>query len=142
MAFRRAQHHQEGPLGVMVRGTGAYTDHETSALVLGARRGDATCWEALVDRFGPLVWTVARSCNLSAADAAETSQTVWLRLAESLDAIKHPERLGAWIVTTARRESIRQHRLRSRETLGAEQFLEYAGTPAADVDVLGLLVWC
>jgi len=123
-------------VGVSVRGAHAYTDDATSALVYGARSGDATCWEALVERFGPLVWTVTRSCDLSAADAAEASQTVWLRLAESLDDIKHPERVGAWIVTTARREGIRRNRLQRRETLGSEHLPEFDGAPSADVPVL------
>ena len=71
-----------------------------------AARGDARAWDALVGRFANLVWAVARSYRLSAADAADVSQTTWLRLVEHLDRIQQPERLGAWLATTARRESL------------------------------------
>lgn len=76
-------------------------------LVRSAANGDDGAWEALVDRFADLVWAVARSHGLSAADAADVSQTTWLRLAEHGRAIHHPERIAGWLATTARNESIR-----------------------------------
>jgi RNA polymerase sigma factor (sigma-70 family) len=72
----------------------------------GAADGDTRAWDALVQRYANLVWAVARSHRLSPADAADVSQTTWLRLVEHLDRIKQPERLGAWLATTARRESL------------------------------------
>lgn len=80
---------------------------EVAKLVRGAADGDERCWEALVERFGSLVWSVARGHGLSKADAADVSQTTWLRLAEHLAYLRDPERVGAWLVTTARRESLR-----------------------------------
>jgi RNA polymerase sigma factor (sigma-70 family) len=71
-----------------------------------AASGDASAWDSLVERFGNLVWAVARSHRLSSADASDVSQTTWLRLVEHLDRIQQPERLGAWLATTARRESL------------------------------------
>jgi RNA polymerase sigma factor (sigma-70 family) len=130
----KMRHGRVGP-GV---GTNRHEDDETAALVLGAASGDTTCWDALVERFGPLVWSVTRSFGLSAADAAEVTQTVWLRLAEHLDRIKHPERVGAWLVTTARRECIRRRRLQDRETLGGEHLTERhtARAPSPEVALL------
>jgi len=69
----------------------------------------------LVDRFGGLVWAVARGHGLCAADAADVSQTTWLRLAEQLNHIREPERLGAWLGTTARRECLRTLRRQERQ---------------------------
>jgi RNA polymerase sigma factor (sigma-70 family) len=88
---------------------------DTAELLLSARRGDELAWDALIERFSGLVWTVARSLSLSHADAAEVTQTTWLRLAEHLHRIEHPERLGSWLVTTTRREGVRSRRLRARE---------------------------
>jgi len=34
-------------------------------------------------------------------------QTTWLRLVENIDRIEQPERLGAWLATTSRRESLK-----------------------------------
>ena len=70
-------------------------------------RGVAAAWEDLIGRFGGLVTAIARRCRLSDADVAEVCQTTWLRLVENLDRIQQPERLGAWLATTSRRESLR-----------------------------------
>ncbi|MDO9356528.1 MAG: sigma-70 family RNA polymerase sigma factor [Solirubrobacteraceae bacterium] len=72
-----------------------------------ASSGDRAAWNGLVDRFNRLVWATARGHRLSEADAADVVQTTWLRLVENLDRIQDPERVGAWLATTARRESLR-----------------------------------
>jgi RNA polymerase sigma factor (sigma-70 family) len=84
-------------------------------LVGAAARGDQGAWNEIVERFQRLVWATARAHRLSPADAADVAQTTWLRLVENLDRIRDPEHLGAWLATTARRESIRQRRLGARE---------------------------
>ncbi len=83
-------------------------------LVRGAARHDQRCWEQLVERFSRLVWAIARNFDLRDADAADVSQTVWLRLAENLDRIEQPERVGTWLATTTRRECLRVKRLSAR----------------------------
>ncbi len=76
-------------------------------LVRAATDGDQRAWEGLIARFGGLVWSIARAHGLSRADAADVSQTTWLRLAEHLSDIREPERIGGWLATTARNESLR-----------------------------------
>ncbi len=77
------------------------------ALVRAAADGDQAAWGALVERFSGLVWAVARAHRLSRADAADVSQTTWMRLVEHLGDIRHPERVGAWLSATARHECLR-----------------------------------
>jgi RNA polymerase sigma factor (sigma-70 family) len=84
-------------------------------LLQEARDGDTSAWSTLVDRFEGLIWATTRAHRLSRADAADVTQTTWLRLVENLDRINDPERLGAWLVTTARRECLRHLRLHGRE---------------------------
>ncbi len=84
-------------------------------LLQAASDGDAAAWSTLVDRFEGLVWATTRAHRLSRADAADVAQTTWLRLVENLDRIQDPERLGAWLATTARRECLRHIRLHGRE---------------------------
>lgn len=84
-------------------------------LIQAAGEGDAAAWDAIVDRFEGLVWATARAHRLSPADAADVTQTTWLRLVENLDRINDPERLGGWLATTARRECLRHLRLHGRE---------------------------
>jgi RNA polymerase sigma factor (sigma-70 family) len=87
----------------------------TAALVEAAAAGSRDAWNELVTRFAPTVWAVARGHRLNAADAADVSQTTWMRLVENLTRIEQPERVGAWLATTARRESLRVLRLSGRQ---------------------------
>jgi RNA polymerase sigma factor (sigma-70 family) len=80
---------------------------DAAALVRAAALGDERAWSALVDRFSKLVWAIARNHRLGADDAAEVSQTTWLRLAEHIDRLQDPSKVGAWLATTARHESLR-----------------------------------
>jgi RNA polymerase sigma factor (sigma-70 family) len=82
-------------------------DGDLALVVAQARAGTGAAWETLIQQFGGLVAAIARRCRLSDADVAEVCQTTWLRLVENLDRIEQPERLGAWLATTSRRESLR-----------------------------------
>ena len=79
---------------------------DTGQLVRGAAGGDEVSWRGLVDRFSGLVWAVARAHRLGDSDAADVYQTTWLRLAEHIRRIDHPDRVGAWLATAARRECL------------------------------------
>lgn len=89
---------------------------DTTELVFSAALGHAGAWDGLVDRYAGLVWTVARAFGLSEPDAADVSQTTWLRLAEHLSDIRDPECIPAWLVTTTRREAMRAQARSRRET--------------------------
>jgi RNA polymerase sigma factor (sigma-70 family) len=86
------------------------------SLVTAAREGDAEAWNALVDEFLPLVHGVVRRFRLSAADAADVNQTVWLRLVEHLDHLRDPRALPGWLATTAHREALRAAKAARRTT--------------------------
>jgi RNA polymerase sigma factor (sigma-70 family) len=81
------------------------TPEETGALVRRAAGGDQQAWDELVRGYAGLVWTVARLHGLSSSDAADVSQVTWLRLVEHIRGLREPERLAAWLATTARREA-------------------------------------
>ncbi len=83
-------------------------------LVKAAASGDEAAWKGLVERFSGLIWSVTRAYRLGAADAADVFQTTWLRLAEYIGRLDHPEYVGAWLATTARRESLRASRASAR----------------------------
>ena len=89
------------------RGRPLSDDSDLVVVVEQARAGESAAWEALVERFSGLVAAIARRCRLNEADVAEVCQTTWLRLVENLDRIEQPERIGAWLATTSRRESLR-----------------------------------
>jgi RNA polymerase sigma factor (sigma-70 family) len=84
-------------------------------LVRRAADGDRAAFDEIVERFAGLVWAVARDLRLTPEDAADVSQTTWLRLVEHLGRIRQPERLAGWLVTTARNESFRVLRRQGRQ---------------------------
>src|SRR4051794_4804551 len=87
---------------------------DVAELIRAAAEGDQAAWNGLVDRFNGLVWSVARAHRLGGADASDVVQTTWLRLVEHLDRLQDPERVGAWLATTARRECLRTLRHSAR----------------------------
>jgi RNA polymerase sigma factor (sigma-70 family) len=104
---------------------------DLSALVGAAAAGDQAAWNALVARFDGLVWSVARAHRLSRADAGDVVQTTWLRLVEHLHRLDDPERVGGWLATTARRESLKALRRAARQVPSAPDELPVVATDAA-----------
>ena len=94
-----------------------------AGLVQRAGVGDPRAWEELVSRFGGMIAATGRRYRLNAADVAELQQTTWLRLVENLHRIEQPERVGGWLATTARRESLHLLRRASKYHTGADQML-------------------
>ena len=75
-------------------------------LVEAARKGDQSAWDAIVDKYGSRVWAVARAHRLNSADAEDVFQVTFLRLVTHIETIREPSRVGAWLATTARHESL------------------------------------
>src|SRR4051812_32327744 len=86
-------------------------------MVAAAAEGDQAAWSDLVARFRGRVIRVARAHGLDAYQADDVAQETWLRLYRNLDNVRDPFSLGAWIETTARRESLRALVGRRREEL-------------------------
>ena len=79
---------------------------DVAQLVRAAAAGDEAAWNRLVEAYSGLVWAIARSHRLDDAGAADTTQATWLRLLEHLGDLRDPDRVGAWLATTARRECL------------------------------------
>jgi RNA polymerase sigma factor (sigma-70 family) len=92
---------------------------EAAELVTAAAAGDHRAWEGLVNAYVGLIWAIARNHGLSLGDAADVSQTTWLRLIENIDRLDDRSRVGAWLATTARRECLRILGLSRRQRLVA-----------------------
>ena len=91
-------------------------------LLAAAADGSRAAWDAIVDRYERLVWSVVRSFRLDDASALDVTQTVWLRLIEHHDRIREPESLPSWLATTARNESIRTLNRLKRQTPSSFEF--------------------
>ena len=115
--------------------TRTLTPEDAAALVARAAGGDANAWDGLVAAYGGRVWTVVRSHRLDSRDAADVAQTTWLRLVEHVDRLSEPSRVAAWLVTTARRESLRVLARSKRTVLVAEHVEIPAEGPSFEDDV-------
>jgi RNA polymerase sigma factor (sigma-70 family) len=82
-------------------------DPVVTDLVTRARNGDKQAWDALVERYAPLIWSICRRYRLADADAEDVGQGVWLQLVDQLDKIREPAALPGWLATAARRECAR-----------------------------------
>jgi len=82
-------------------------DQSVADLVEGARNHEQQAWDALIERYAPLVWSICRRNRLDQAEASDISQDVWLRLVEQLDRIRDPAALPGWLATTTQRECYR-----------------------------------
>ncbi len=69
--------------------------------------GQQVAWRELVTRYSGLVYNVATYFGLSYADAADCFQQTWLLLYRNRKKINDVGRLSSWLVTTAKRESLR-----------------------------------
>lgn len=110
---------------------------DVTRIVRAAAAGDHGAWNALVDEFGGLVFAVARAHRLSDADAADVAGATWLRLVEHLDRLREADRVGAWLATTARRESLRVLRNGQRQVPSGDDLGEqWHDEPDAGADLI------
>jgi RNA polymerase sigma factor (sigma-70 family) len=86
---------------------GEPSDAELLAL---CKAGQPQGWRLLVQRYQRLVYAVARRAGLDEHAAADVFQTVFSRLLQALPSLQQPDRLRAWIVTTAKRDALLQLR--------------------------------
>jgi RNA polymerase sigma factor (sigma-70 family) len=75
-----------------------------TGLVARARNGEKQAWDALVERYSPLIWSICRRHRLGDADARAVSQSIWRQLACQLDKVQDPGVLADWLAAAAWRE--------------------------------------
>jgi RNA polymerase sigma factor (sigma-70 family) len=101
-------HREPHPASPLVKETAMEVSDEM--LLHACRRNDQAAWEALIARYQRLIYSIPRRAGLDAQQAADVFQQVFATLVEHLHRIERPDRLGPWLVTTARRETWRVSR--------------------------------
>ncbi len=81
-----------------------YSRLSPAELIAACRAGEAAAWDALIARYQRLVYTIPLRYGLTSAEADDVFQSVWLKLLQHLPSLREPDRVAAWLVTTARRE--------------------------------------
>jgi RNA polymerase sigma factor (sigma-70 family) len=105
------------------------------SLLRACREGDQAAWETLVRRYQRLVYTIPLRAGLDADAAADIFQEVFATLVQRLDTIEDPDRLSAWILTTAKRTTWRIVR-QARAVRAREQELDSEAQEMADSEPL------
>jgi RNA polymerase sigma factor (sigma-70 family) len=106
-------------------------------LVTRAKKGDEQAWDALVERYAPLIWSICRRHRLDDADAGDVGQRVWLQLVSQLNTVRDPAALPGWLAGTTQREcgNIRRGTKRSQapgSVLDAEHIPDQESGMAGD----------
>lgn len=81
-----------------------YSQATDEELIEACRSGDGQAWDALVERYQRLVYTIPSRYGLTPAEIDDVFQSTWLSLLRNLKSLREPGRVSAWLVTTARRE--------------------------------------
>lgn len=85
----------------------ALAGRSDAELAAGCLAGKNACWEALIQRYKALIFSVPLRMGLSEADAADVFQDVCVALLDHLGDVRDYSRLAGWLGSTARRESWR-----------------------------------
>jgi RNA polymerase sigma factor (sigma-70 family) len=97
-----------------------------------AQEADETAFAALMERHGPLVWSVSRRVARHEQDAEDVYQATFLLLARKAGAIRKKTAVGSWLYGVAHRLALRARydaaRRRQREARASGP----APTPAGD----------
>lgn len=107
---------------------------EDTSLIDAAVRGDGRAWSQLVDRYAPLIWSIARGCGLSRDDAEDVAQAVFAALVRRLPHLQDPTRISGWLVVSAKRESWRISAQNQRRSALNHDALDDADAPFQEPD--------
>jgi RNA polymerase sigma factor (sigma-70 family) len=103
-------------------------------LVTRAAHRDMRAWDALIERYTPLIRSICRRHRLADTDADDVAQSTWLHLVGQLANIRHPAALPGWIATTAKRECLRVLRSTTGPLAGTSLDTEIPDQHAASAD--------
>jgi RNA polymerase sigma factor (sigma-70 family) len=85
-------------------------------LIRRCRQGNAGAWRRLLNKYERLVYSIPLRYGLSRDDSADIAQITFTILIQSMDTLPEDSRLGAWLVTVARRHTWRLLERNRRES--------------------------
>jgi RNA polymerase sigma factor (sigma-70 family) len=80
---------------------------DDSDLLTACRAGDEQAWQALLDKYERLVYSIPLNYGLSREDAADVAQIAFTSLIQSLESLRDDSNLGGWLALVARRHTWR-----------------------------------
>jgi RNA polymerase sigma factor (sigma-70 family) len=118
------------------RRRGAPEPGEIGSVLQAALDGSEPAWAWLLERFSARIRSIARSYRLASEDVDDIIQITWLRLLEYAGNVREPDHLGAWLSTTAKRESLRVASRSRRVQPTGDGFADEPLGPGPEVHVL------
>lgn len=76
-------------------------------LIKGCCRGDPQAWRDVIAKYGRLVYSIPRRYGLSGTDADDVFQAVFAGLHRCVEGLRNTDRISAWLITAAHRQSMR-----------------------------------
>lgn len=108
-----------------------FQNRDDHGLVLACLQGQQAAWDALVERYERLVYSVALKSGIAPADADDVFQAVFISLFRNLESLKDESRVSAWLITTTYRESWRV--AKRRQKAGSDEIArEEPAAPCSD----------
>lgn len=80
-----------------------WEDQEDALLVQACLEGNESAWNALIERYSRLIYSIPLRYGVPQALADEIFQETCLILLEKLDTLRDRARVSSWIITTTRR---------------------------------------
>jgi RNA polymerase sigma factor (sigma-70 family) len=109
--------------------TGVHRDDPE--LVEACLRGEQRAWDALVEKYGRLVYSIPRKLRFTDSDAEDIFQTVFSITLRNLAALRDQTRLSAWLIRTTYRECWRE-RKKVRATIEFGTDIASSGAPSEE----------
>lgn len=86
---------------------GGAVGREDASLVAACLQGNQQAWEALIDKYKRLIYSIPFRYGARPEDAADIFQSVCIEVFNSLPQLKNAESLRSWLITVAVRQSYR-----------------------------------
>src|SRR4051812_24868953 len=84
-------------------------------------RQEASTFEVIVDRHGPMVWGVCRRVLRDHHDAEDAFQATFLVLARKAASVKPREKVGHWLYAVAYQTALKARTMRDRRRVRENQ---------------------
>jgi RNA polymerase sigma factor (sigma-70 family) len=73
-------------------------------LISACTKGDQTAWDALINRYVALIYSVCLRMGLSSTDSEDVVQDVCVILIDHLSDLRDDAKLSSWLISTTKRE--------------------------------------
>ncbi len=106
-----------------------------AVLVQACLDGDESAWQKLVERYGPMVYSIPRRLGLSEVDAEDVFQNVFLVAFQRLGSLRNYTSLCAWLIKITHRECLHFFKRTPEYAELADEILDAAALMPDEVEL-------